>query len=150
MDLLPVLLSYGAAAADNTTLQYYSVPPSGGQLLNNGTWTGVLPCPLITARTPVAARTSPGQQPQRSAVLGPLPCQSAARRAGGVACRPNRVGLRAVNESFFPAGVMGELTSERADIAAFPLSVVLPRPAVVDFSYSYLNGGIGILVRIRS
>ncbi len=39
VDLLPVLLSYGAAAADNTTLYYYDVPPSGGQL-QNGTWTG--------------------------------------------------------------------------------------------------------------
>ena len=45
------------------------------------------------------------------------------------------------------AGIMGELTSARADIAAFPLSLTLPRPEYVDLSYSYLNGGIGILVR---
>lgn len=42
VDLLPVLLSYGAAAADNTTLQYYAVPPSGGQLKHNGTWAGAV------------------------------------------------------------------------------------------------------------
>ncbi len=52
-----------------------------------------------------------------------------------------------LDPAFQPAGVMGELTSGRADIAAFPLSVVLPRPQAVDFSYSFLNGGIGILVR---
>ena len=45
------------------------------------------------------------------------------------------------------AGIMGELTSGNADIAAFPLSLTLPRPTYVDLSYSYLNGGIGILVR---
>ena len=44
------------------------------------------------------------------------------------------------------AGIMGELTNGNADIAAFPLSLTLPRPAYVDLSYSYLNGGIGILV----
>lgn len=49
--------------------------------------------------------------------------------------------------AFQPTGVMGELTSGRADIAAFPMSVVLPRPQAVDFSYSFLNGGIGIVVR---
>lgn len=42
---------------------------------------------------------------------------------------------------------MGELTSGTADIAAFPLSLTLPRPQYVGLSYSYLNGGIGILVR---
>jgi hypothetical protein len=39
VDLLPVLLSYGAADGDRTTLEYYAVPPSGGEL-KNGTWTG--------------------------------------------------------------------------------------------------------------
>lgn len=43
-------------------------------------------------------------------------------------------------------GIMGELTNGNADIAAFPLSLTLPRPTYVDLSYSYLNGGIGILV----
>lgn len=44
-------------------------------------------------------------------------------------------------------GIMGELTHDRADIASFPLSLTLPRPTYVGLSYSYLNGGIGILVR---
>jgi hypothetical protein len=44
VDLLPVLLSYGAADGDRTTLEYYAVPPSGGEL-KNGTWTGW--CPLL-------------------------------------------------------------------------------------------------------
>ena len=44
---------------------------------------------------------------------------------------------------------MGELTSGNADIAAFPLSLTLPRPTYVGLSYSYLNGGIGILVSSR-
>jgi hypothetical protein len=43
-------------------------------------------------------------------------------------------------------GIMGELTNGNADIAAFPLSLTLPRPTYVGLSYSYLNGGIGILV----
>lgn len=48
------------------------------------------------------------------------------------------------------AGIMGELVSGRADIAAFPLSLTLPRPTAADLSYSYINGGIGILVQICS
>ena len=41
---------------------------------------------------------------------------------------------------------MGELISGRADIAAFPLSLTEPRSEYVDLTYSYFNGGIGILV----
>jgi hypothetical protein len=40
VDLLPVLLSYGAADGDKTALEYYAVAPSGGEL-KNGTWTGL-------------------------------------------------------------------------------------------------------------
>ena len=40
VDLLPVLLSYGAASGDNTTVEYYQVPPTGGQLEANGSWSG--------------------------------------------------------------------------------------------------------------
>ncbi len=42
---------------------------------------------------------------------------------------------------------MGELSSGRADLAAFPLSLTWPRPQYAALSYSYFNGGIGILVR---
>lgn len=42
--------------------------------------------------------------------------------------------------------MMGELVEERADIAAFPLTLTLQRPDYVDMSYSFVNGGIGILV----
>lgn len=44
------------------------------------------------------------------------------------------------------AGMMGELVSERADIAAFPLTLTLDRSQAVDLSYSFMNGGLGILV----
>jgi Ligated ion channel L-glutamate- and glycine-binding site len=44
------------------------------------------------------------------------------------------------------AGMMGELVEERADIAAFPLTLTLDRSQAVDLSYSFMNGGLGILV----
>lgn len=43
-------------------------------------------------------------------------------------------------------GMMEELISERADIAAFPLTLTLDRSQAVDLSYSFMNGGLGILV----
>ena len=48
-----------------------------------------------------------------------------------------------------PAGMMGELVEDRADIAAFPLTLTLDRSQAVDLSYSFMNGGIGILVSCR-
>lgn len=45
------------------------------------------------------------------------------------------------------AGIMGELNTSRADVAAYPLTLLAPRVAGADMSYSWLNGGIGIMVR---
>jgi hypothetical protein len=42
--------------------------------------------------------------------------------------------------------MMGELVEDRADIAAFPLTLTLDRARAVDMSYSFMNGGLGILV----
>lgn len=43
--------------------------------------------------------------------------------------------------------MMGELNSTRADLAAFPMSLIGSRPQGADLTYSIVNGGIGVLVR---
>lgn len=45
------------------------------------------------------------------------------------------------------AGIMGQLNTSQADLAAFPLSLTWPRPEGAALTYSFFNGGIGILVR---
>ena len=42
---------------------------------------------------------------------------------------------------------MGVLNSSRADLAAFPLSLVEKRPEGADFTHCIANGGIGVLVK---
>ena len=42
---------------------------------------------------------------------------------------------------------MQALNESHADIAAYPLTLIEPRPDGADFTYSFLNGGLGILVR---
>jgi hypothetical protein len=44
-------------------------------------------------------------------------------------------------------GVTGELIAKRDDIAAFPLVQSPGRPDVIDFSFSYNEDGLGILVK---
>jgi hypothetical protein len=44
-------------------------------------------------------------------------------------------------------GVTGELIAKRADITAFPLVQSPGRPDVIDFSFSYNEDGLGILVK---
>ena len=43
--------------------------------------------------------------------------------------------------------MIGELVNDHADLVLFPLTLTQPRAAVIDFTYSYVDGGIGLLVR---
>ena len=43
--------------------------------------------------------------------------------------------------------MIGELVSNKADLTLFPLTLTQQRVAVIDFTYSYVDGGIGLLVR---
>ena len=43
--------------------------------------------------------------------------------------------------------MVAELVEDRADLTLFPLTVTLARTSVIDFTYSYVDGGIGLLVR---
>lgn len=43
--------------------------------------------------------------------------------------------------------MVAELVNDRADLTLFPLTLTQPRTAVIDFTYSYVDGGIGLLVR---
>ena len=45
------------------------------------------------------------------------------------------------------AGMVGELVNGYADLTLFPLTLTQPRAAVIDFTYSYVDGGIGMIVR---
>lgn len=49
----------------------------------------------------------------------------------------------------FLTGVIGELAAGRADIAAFPLSLAPGRPDAIDMTYSFLESGIGMVVKKR-
>ena len=43
--------------------------------------------------------------------------------------------------------MLAELIYDRADITLFPLTILESRADVIDFTYSYVDGGIGLLVR---
>ena len=44
------------------------------------------------------------------------------------------------------AGMLAELVYGRADLTLFPLTILQSRTEVIDFTYSYVDGGIGLLV----
>ncbi len=50
----------------------------------------------------------------------------------------NSGGVKLANGTW--TGIMGELQSGRADIAAFPLTLVPGRPNDIDITYSYISG----------
>ena len=50
------------------------------------------------------------------------------------------------HSSAYCAGMLAELIYDRADITLFPLTILEARTDVIDFTYSYVDGGIGLLV----
>ena len=45
------------------------------------------------------------------------------------------------------AGLVAELVYQRANITLFPLTLTKTRVEYIDFTHSYADGGIGLLVR---
>ena len=57
-----------------------------------------------------------------------------------------RRGKARADRGVWCAGMLAELVYDRADITLFPLTVLESRTEVIYFRYSYVDGGIGLLV----